>query len=299
MMSLKYWRGCLRWNRGHGIEISELSGWTILGPGCWKHRSSDAGMMEVGRMGVIMRPYSATAIQEWERAISCKREYLIARNQRMVLLIGWDDSSLVIDKLCDEAAEEDTAVTCFYFEFAARSEQSPINMLGSLLRQLVGGLDEIPEAVVQGFRNQKKVIGGRGLQVAGILKMFQTITTTKRTFICVDALDECVPEHRVVILESLGQIVQGSRNTRIFVTGRSHVRSEVERKLDGAIAFVLIEPTRQGIVKYLSDKLRNDTTPEIMSSRLKANIIESIPEIGWETYVESGARAKLWGTELG
>ena len=211
----------------------------------------------------------------------------------MVLLIGWDDSSLVIDKLCDEAEEEDTAVACFYFDFAARSEQSPVNMLGSLLRQLVGGLDRIPKAVVRGFRNQKKVIGGRGLQVPGILKMFQTVTTTKRTFICVDALDECVPEHRVVILESLGRIVEGSRNTRIFVTGRSHVQSEVERKLGGAVTFVLIEPTREGIVKYLSEKLRNDTTPEIMSSRLKENIIEGIPEIGSETYVESSARAKL------
>ena len=50
------------------------------------------------------------------------------------MLIGCENSSLVIDKLCDEAAEEDTAVACFYFDFAARNEQSPVNMLGSLLR---------------------------------------------------------------------------------------------------------------------------------------------------------------------
>jgi len=142
--------------------------------------------------------------------------------------------------LCDDAVEEDTAVTCFYFDFAARNEQSPVNMLGSLLRQPVSGLDGIPEAVVQCFRNQKKVIGGRELQVSGILKMFQTITDIKRTFICIDALDECVPEHRMAILESLRQIVQGSLDTRIFATGRSHVRSEVERKLAGAATFVLI-----------------------------------------------------------
>ena len=30
--------------------------------------------------------------------------------------------------------EEDTTVVRFYFNFAARSEQSPVNMLGSLLR---------------------------------------------------------------------------------------------------------------------------------------------------------------------
>src|ERR1700761_7451733 len=138
----------------------------------------------------------------------------------MVWLISCDNRSLVIDKLCDETAEEDTIVTCFYFDFAARNEQSPINMLGSLLRQFVSGLDDIPQAVVQGFRNEKKAIGGRGLQVSGILKMFrQTVTPTMRTFICVDALDECVPEHRVVVLESLGEILRGSPNTRIFMTG--------------------------------------------------------------------------------
>ena len=76
------------------------------------------------------------------------------------MLIGCHHSSLVIDKLCDEMVEEESAVTCLYFDFAARKEQSPINMLGSLLRQLVNGSEEIPEAVVRGFRNQKRAIGG-------------------------------------------------------------------------------------------------------------------------------------------
>ena len=244
-------------------------------------------------MGLIIPHYSATEIQVRERAISCKREWTTARNQIMALLTDRDDSSLVIDKLCDETAEGDTAVACFYFDFAARNEQSPVNMLGSLLRQLVSGLDGIPEEVVRCFRNEKKAIGGRGLQVSGILKMFQTITTTKRTFICVDALDECVPEHRMVILESLGQIVQGSLGARIFLTGRSHVQSEVERKLNGATAFVLIEPTGDSITMYLREKLKNDTAPEMMSSALEASIMESIPEISSETYVKIGARSKL------
>jgi len=198
--------------------------------------------------------------------------------------------------LCDKAVEEDTAVACFYFDFASRNEQSPVNMLGSLLRQLVSGLEGIPEVVVRSFRNQKKVIGGRGLQVSGILKMLLTITVTKRTFICVDALDECVPEHRTVILESLGQIVRESLDTRIFLTARSHIRSEVERKLGGAAAFVKIEPTGDGIIGYLREKLRSDTAPEMMSNTLEANIVESISQISSATYVETmqeQSKAKL------
>ena len=80
--------------------------------------SSDAGIVVVG-MDPIIRPYSATAIQEWGRAILGKTGCIIARTQRMISLIGCDDSSLVIDKLCDEAVDEDAAVACFYFDFAA------------------------------------------------------------------------------------------------------------------------------------------------------------------------------------
>jgi len=205
----------------------------------------------------------------------------------MLELIGCDDSSLVIDKLCNEAIREDAAIACFYFDFAARNEQSPVSMLGSLLRQIVNGLGEIPEAVARGFQEEKMVIGGRGLQVSGILKMFQTITAAKRTFICVDALDECVPEHRMVVLESLGQILQGSRCTRIFMTGRSQVRTEVERKLDGVVTFISIRTTKDGVVRFLLEKLRKDAAPEIMSSTLEADIMKSIPQINSETYVKA------------
>ena len=243
--------------------------------------------MPAAMMSLIMRPYSAMEIQEWERAISCKGERIISGNEGIVLLTGCDNSSLVIDKLCDEAEkeEEDIAVMCFYFDFAAQNEQSPANMLGSLLRQLVNGLDEIPESVVRGFRKRRKGIGGRGLQVSGILNMFQAITATKRTYICVDALDECVPEHRMVVLESLRQILQGSPGIRLFMTGRPQVRSEVEKRLDGAVTSISIQPTEDGVVRYLHDKLRKDTTQGAMNSALKAEIIRSIPEMNSETYV--------------
>jgi len=211
----------------------------------------------------------------------------------MVLLIGCDNSSLVIDKLCEEARKGDISVLYFYFDFVARNEQSPVNMLGSLLKQLVSGLEKIPEVVVQGFRNQRKGVGGRGLQISGILKMLQRITAGRRTFICVDALDECVPAHRVVVLESLKQLLQESPNTRIFITGRPHVGSEVERRLDGAATFILIQPTEDGVVRYLRNRLEGDTTPEVMNSSLEAEIMRSIPETNSETYVETSARERL------
>jgi len=208
-------------------------------------------------------------------------------------LMGCDDSSLVIDKLCEEVVEGDPTVVCFYFDFAARNEQSPLNMLGSLLRQVVSRQVEIPEAIVEVFRKEKMSIGGRGLQVSGILQMFQAIAATRRTVICVDALDECVPEHRMVVLESLGQILRGSPSTSIFMTGRRPVRSEVERELAGAATFVLIRATEDGVVRFLREKIRKDRIPSMMRSTLEEDILKSIPAISSETYVGARSRAKL------
>jgi len=115
--------------------------------------------------------------------------------------------------------------------------------------------------------------------------MLQTIVATRRTFICIDALDECVPEYRMVILESLSQILQGSRNTRIFMTGRPHVRSEVEKELGGAATFLLIQATEDGVLRFLREKLRKDTAPAIMSSTLEGDVMKSILAISSETYV--------------
>jgi len=194
--------------------------------------------------------------------------------------------------MCDEAVEGDPAVACFYFDFAARNEQSPINMLGSLVRQ-VTGWGQIPEAIVQDFRKEKMSIGGRGLQVSAILKMFQAITARRRMFICIDALDECLPEHRMAVLESLGQILQGCPRTRIFMTGRPHVRREVERVLGRAATFVYIRATEEGVLRFLREKLKKDTNPNMMSSTLEEDIMKSIPAISSESYVGLRLWSKL------
>jgi len=245
-------------------------------------------------MPLIIRPYFATEIQEWERVISRRRACIVMGNQGTLLLIGCNNSSLVIDKLCHETIEGDPTVVCFYFDFAARNVQSPVNMLGSLLRQLVNGQEGIPEVIACDFRKEKMSIGGRGLQVSGILKMFQTATTARRTFICVNTLNECMPEDRIVVLDSLGQILRGSPNTRIF--RRPQVRSEIERKLDGATTFIMIRATEDGVLRFLCEKLKMDTILDMMSGKLEGDVMKSIPAISSETYV--GTRLRACNLEL-
>ena len=73
------------------------------------------------------------------------------RNRRGRVLTSHDVSSLVIDSLCDHASRQNIAVACLYLDFATQRGQSPTSMLAALLKQLVAGLGEVPEEMVEAY----------------------------------------------------------------------------------------------------------------------------------------------------
>jgi len=166
-------------------------------------------------------------------------------------------------------------------------------MLGALLKQLVAGLAEVPGEIVRAYEDQRKTIGGRRLRLTEIVKMLQTTSSSMRTLICIDALDECVPQHRVQLLDSLNKILQESPGTRIFVTGRPHVQPEITRRLAGRVTSLCIRTKRQDIIRYLRSRLAEDTIPDAMDSSLEAEILKKIPEDVSEMYVEIATLEKL------
>jgi len=227
-----------------------------------------------------------TEVRAPARHLSGNENYSLGKGGESVLT-SRDVSSLVVDRLCDEARGQSTAVVCFYFDFAARKEQSATSMLGSLLKQVVGGMEKIPEEISQAFQEQKKVIGGRGLRLPDIVKMLQAITSSLRTFVCIDALDECAAVHRVKLLDSLKQILEKSPRTRIFILGRPHIRAEIEKRLAGGVTSVSLSPSKGDIIEYLRIRLDEDITPDAMDESLEADILQKIPENMSEMYVDN------------
>ena len=222
----------------------------------------------------MVQPCFATEVPELAKHTLGKRE---DTRRRKVLLIRCDVSSLVIDTLCKQAVGRNTGVACFYFDFAAPEEQSPAAILGSVLKQVVGGLDEVPEKIVKAFRDRGKVIGGQRLALAEIVECLQDISSSRCTFICIDALDECPPRDLIKLLDSLNQILQKSPGARIFLTGRPHIRDEVEKHLGGKRATRSITPTKNDIVTFLQAKLKEDTMSGAMDSSLEEEIMQNIP----------------------
>ena len=195
----------------------------------------------------------------------------------------------MIDNLCNQARGRNVAVACFYFDFAAQKEHSTTNTLGALLKQVVSGLEKVPEEIVREYEDQKKVIGGRGPPLPDIVKMLQTTSSEKRTFICIDAMDECAAGDRVKLLNSLNRILQKSPDARIFITGRPHIQTEIRNRLSGRVTTILITHRRDDVIRYLHSRLAEDTTPDAMDSSLEADILKKIPNDISEMYVEAAA----------
>lgn len=183
----------------------------------------------------------------------------------------------MIDNLYNQARAVDIAVVGIYCDFWGRVDQSILNILGAILKQLVGER-EIPEHVLQAFQEAEGESGSRGLRVPDLMGMLKAaIALIPRVFICIDALDEVLPEHLPELLTSLQEIVRESPNTRIFLTGRAHIIGEIKKNLPRVVV-APTSSTENDIETYLKMKLEQDPEPNAMDADLRADILKLIPE---------------------
>ena len=190
----------------------------------------------------------------------------------------------MIDSLCDEEREEDIAVACLYCDFLAQQEQTITNIMGAILKQLVGRGD-IPKDVREAFQRGKKEIGGRGLLLSDLMRMLRTaISSLSRVFICIDALDECLPKYLPELLKSLSDIVQECPRARIFLTGRPHIREAIQRYF-ARVVVIPISPNTDDVRNYLAMRLDRDDEPEAMDSDLRAAVEKVILDKMSDMYV--------------
>ena len=105
----------------------------------------------------------------------------------------------------------------------------------------------------------------------------QAISSYPLVFICIDALDECLPNHLLELLESLKDILQESPRARIFVTEGPHVETEIVRCFTTSV-IVPISPRTHEIKRYLEKRLEMDTMHDAMSDALRADILRIIPK---------------------
>ena len=183
----------------------------------------------------------------------------------------------MIDSLCDQAGKEDIAVVGLYCDFLTQQEQTTTNIMGAILKQLVGR-GGIPDYLREAFQKAQKEFGGRGLRLANLIRMLKiAIASLPKAFICLDALDECLPKHLPELFKSLEDIVWECPRTRIFLTGRPHVKEDIQRYFSQAVE-IPISPNTDDIRNYVEMRLDSDTESEAMNKELRTDIVRIILE---------------------
>ena len=197
-----------------------------------------------------------------------------------------NNSSLVIDRLCDQENVNKVAVVCVYCDFNAQDEQTATGVLGALLKQVVSALEPIPDQVQKAFENSKRGAGGRRLLLPDILEILsKSLSRLRRVSICIDALDEFPAKHQPELWESLQIILVKCPHTRLFLTGRLHIRNEVQRYFPTTAEMLPISSRTGDIGLYLRMRLNRDLELDAMDEELEADILRIIPEVASGTYV--------------
>ena len=191
------------------------------------------------------------------------------------MLTGCHDSSLVVDTLHNLAREQNTTVGYFYFDFTTPKELSATGILGSLLKQMISEKEIGYGEILRGLREHRDAFCEDIVLLVDTLQMLQIITSSRPTFICIDGLDECAGIQMSRLLESLKQILEKSPSTRIFMTGRHHIRAKIEEHLPGRVASVSADPRNDDIATYIRARLAQDKTQNGMDACLEAEIMEN------------------------
>ena len=185
----------------------------------------------------------------------------------------------MIDTLRKQACGRNISVLSLYCDYQAQGDQSAINMIGCLLSQVALGSAQIPAEIQSAFELSQR--GHNGLRLPDMLELFaKTTSSFERVYICFDAVDELLPQNRSELLRSLRQIIQDAPNTRLFLTGRPHIRGELDKHLTKGAYIIHIVADQGDIARYVCRKMDDDDDrdPDLMPDDLKHDILKTMLE---------------------
>jgi Cdc6-like AAA superfamily ATPase len=181
-------------------------------------------------------------------------------------------------------SDSDVGIAYLYCNFRQQHEQKSIDLIMSLLKQLVRQRPSLLN-VVKSFYDIHKPKHTRP-SFDEFLKVFQDVAASySRTFIIVDALDECQISHegRGMFMQEIFNI-QSKLRVNIFVTSR--FIQEIEARFDKSIRLE-IRASNDDVQKYLDQKLQNATSTVLKDHSLQGEIKSKITQAAGGMYVFS------------
>lgn len=163
-------------------------------------------------------------------------------------------------------------VVCLYCDYRDQNNQTALNLIGGLVRQLLRQTRTVPNGILEIFEEKARqaITTEDAKQIfILILREFESV------FICIDALDECSTEARKDLLQSFD--IPNQAGLHVFLTGRHNVEVEVTKSFAKlSPKSVKVAAREEDIRICLAQKIALDPDPEAMDEKLKAEIIEKI-----------------------
>jgi Cdc6-like AAA superfamily ATPase len=193
-------------------------------------------------------------------------------------------TSIVVDYLSAEFQNDaSVGVAYLYCNFRRQDEQNPTELFSSLLKQLVQGRLSVPESVMSLYERHKDKARP---PFDEILKVFHAVAADySRTFIAIDALDECQVSGGVrnKLLSELFRL-QVHTGASLFATSR--FIPEIEKEFKGSM-LLEIRANNEDVQRYLDGHISRLPPFVSRSSDLKEEIKTEIIKAVDGMYVPS------------
>ena len=182
-------------------------------------------------------------------------------------------ASIVANHLKTSFPDDKTGKAFLFCVYKRQDSQKVDDLLASLLGQLAVWLSMVPEPARQLFDEHRKCRKPR-LSRNEILEALSSITKTySRTFIIIDALDECKTDHiRSELLSEVYKLQEGS-DVRLMVT----FRPSIVPKWPSSVTELEIRAPKEDMEEYLNGRMSELRSVvrhnEELQCKIKAHIL--------------------------
>jgi hypothetical protein len=196
----------------------------------------------------------------------------------------------VVDHLLEES-EKDRSIGVAYFYFDYQITVSPRDIIASLLKQLSLQKDTIPPSIVQlwelredqgSHSSQETLKSERVPEFGELLAAFLTLASKfRRTYVCLDALDECAEEHQHALQEILHRLREA--RCSLLTTSRCEIKYS---EYFSQVPQISIQATPDDIGHYVASVLeRHPELSDMVDTGLQRRISSVLAEKSSGMYV--------------
>ncbi|KAG0636032.1 hypothetical protein HOY80DRAFT_979434 [Tuber brumale] len=180
-------------------------------------------------------------------------------------------SAVIIDKIQDEIKQTDTELIYYYFDFKEATKQTPRDLYGNLISQLLEHDAEVPPEIEKLYDDANGNPPNLDDLKVALPKLLET---RPKTVIVIDALDEC--QDRSEILDSLSKLHEpASGKVNLLITSRQE--ADIKWTFSGAPSIAIKPVDIKGDIKrFVTAEIERQPKLRRLPPHMKVEIMNAL-----------------------